>query len=123
MADEFWEKIKDSTSQFLRMVYKIETGRSPKEFFECTCGHAVMKVSLDAWDEYTPYVDIMFYGEHETGFVHRLKHAWDIIRYGHPQHAEEITLTLESARKMGIFLLQEADKGEAIRKEMENEQA
>lgn len=76
-----------------------------KHYFECECGHSVMSVMHDEFDDWTDLVWITIYGEHTAGWKDRLRHIWSIIKYGHPWASTEIILRKESAEQLAELLL------------------
>ena len=81
-----------------------------KQFFECMCGHSVLSVVRDEWDEYTNYVSLVIYGEHTASWKDRLGHAWSIFKYGHPQGATELLLLEAEAKRLGELLIETVGK-------------
>jgi len=80
-----------------------------KHYFECECGCVVLAVARDEWDEYTSFVWLTLYGEYHQGWKDRLRHIWDIIKYGHPWGSREIMLRLGEADRLGRLLLEATD--------------
>lgn len=78
-----------------------------KLFVECMCGHSVLRVAWDEWDEYTIYASLIVYGEHTPGWKDRLCHAWSIVRYGHPWGATEVLMKESDALRVGKLLRRE----------------
>ena len=90
----------------------MDTLSPEKHFFECMCGHSVLSVSRDEWDEYTDYVALLIYGEDAAGWKDRLRHAWSIIKYGHPWGATELLLRVDEAQRLGQLLLAKLEEAE-----------
>ena len=82
-----------------------------KQFFQCMCGHSVLVVTRDEWDEYTNYVSLLIYGEYTASWKDRLRHAWSIFKHGHPWASTELLLREADANRLGELLI-EAGKEE-----------
>ena len=79
------------------------------EFFECMCGHSVLSVTWDEWDEYTNYVSLLIYGEYTPGWKDRVRHIWSIGKHGHPWVATELLLREADAKRLGDLLIGEKE--------------
>ena len=80
-----------------------------KYYFECVCGHSVLAVDRDEWDEYTNYVSLVIYGEHTPGWKGRLRHVWSIVKYGHPWSSTELLLLESEAERLGRILIEKEE--------------
>jgi len=78
-----------------------------KHYFECMCGHSVLSVARDEWDEYTNYVALLIYGEYTASWKDRIRHIWSIVKYGHPWGATELLLPEAQAKQLGALLIGE----------------
>ena len=76
-----------------------------KHYFECMCGHVILSVFHDEWDQYTNYVALVLYGERTPGWKDRLRHVWSIFRYGHPWQSTEVLLSTPEAERLGKLLI------------------
>jgi len=94
-----------------------ELKRKPKlekHYFECMCGHAILSVYRDEWDEYTDYVALVVYGEHTPGWKDRLRHVWSILRYGEPWQSTEVLLRPKEADRLASLLRKENDEANRV---------
>ena len=76
-----------------------------KHYFECMCGHSVLSVTRDEWDENTNFVSLLIYGERTAGWKDRLRHIWSIAKYGHPWMSTELLLHEADAKRLGKLLI------------------
>jgi len=78
-----------------------------KHFYFCQCGTEA--VVLDDWEDY-PGLSLWRAGaSYSPRWQHRLRHIWNIVRYGHP-YTDDILLSKESARELGEKLIELADR-------------
>ncbi len=76
-----------------------------KHYFECVCGHSVLSVGREEWDEYSNFVFLLIYGEYTAGWKDRLRHIWSIVKYGHPWGTTELMLLESEAERLGKLLI------------------